>query len=375
MKVLQLTKFYPPVHGGIESVTRELTEGLNRAGWPTDVLCADLGPKSRFEPHAAGYSVMRAASLGRLLSASVSPMLAWHLRQQIDRYDLVHVHMPDPMAALALWASPLKVPLVVHWHSDVIRQRLSRRLYEPLQTWLLRRAGAVIATSQVYADASEPLRRFRHKLRIVPIGISDPRGRVRPDRVAEIRRRFGGRRLVFALGRLTYYKGFDLLIEAAAGLPDDVAVMIGGQGELAATLQERIAARGLLGRVALLGQVDDADLASHFDACDVFCLPSTERSEAYGVAMVEAMAMGKPVVSTDITGSGVAWVNPDGVTGLGVPVGDVAALAAALRRLLDDERRRATLGAAARRRFETELSAQVMVDRTIAVYQRLLGVG
>jgi glycosyltransferase involved in cell wall biosynthesis len=375
MRVLQISKFYPPVMGGIESVAWELTEGLNRSGVQADVLCSNQRPGTVRERVAGGYEVVRVGSWGMVLSTSIAPAMVWQLVRLAARHEVLHIHMPDPMAALALWAARPLAKVVVHWHSDVIRQRLALRAYAPLQNWLLRRADAIIATSAPYAAASAVLQPWRDKVCIIPIGISDNRSQACSQKAAALRQRFRGRNIVFALGRMTYYKGFDVLIDAAAMLPDDCVVVIGGDGELLEVYRTMVARRGLAGKVQLLGHINDDELASHFEACDVFCMSSTVRAEAYGVAMLEAMAMGKAIVATDIAGSGVPWVNEHGHTGLNVPAGHSAALAAALRQLLDDAPLRARLGAAARRRYEQDFDALHMTQRTLDLYRRLLPAG
>jgi rhamnosyl/mannosyltransferase len=358
--------------GGIEAVAWELTEGLNRAGVRTDVLCSSYRRSNTLQRLPAGYDVQRSASWGRLLSTSMAPSMLRHLRRMAVDRDVIHVHMPDPMAAAAVWAARPQAKVVVHWHSDVIRQRLALRLYEPLQRWLLQRADAVIATSQPYAESSAALQPWRDKVVVVPIGISDNRGAEISDKALALRRRFGDRRIVFSLGRMTYYKGFEVLIDAAATLPDDCVVLIGGDGELLDAYRARVRELGLLHKVHLLGHIKDHHLASHYEACDVFCMPSTVRAEAYGVAIVEAMVMAKPIVATDIPGSGVPWVNVHGETGFNVPVRDAAALASALRRLLDDEALRQRLGATGRQRYLREFDAGLMTQRTLELYSRLL---
>lgn len=373
MKVLQLSKFYPPVMGGIESVAWELTEGLNRRGVATDVLCSSHRPRSVHQVAPAGYRIVRAGTLGTLLSTSIAPPMVALIRRMAAHAEVVHLHMPDPMAAAAFWAARPRSALVLHWHSDVIRQRRAMRLYEPLQRWLLERADAVIATSEPYADASAALAPWRHKVAVIPIGISDNRPAACDLKAQALRQRYPGRRIVFALGRMTYYKGFDVLIDAAAQLPDDCVVLVGGDGELLADYRARVAARELADKVHFLGHVRDADLASHFHACDIFCMPSTVRAEAYGVAMLEAMVMGKPIVATDIAGSGVPWVNQHGRTGFNAPVRDPGSLAASLRRLLVDPGLREHLGAAARRRYEAEFRADRMTQRTLDLYRSLAG--
>lgn len=370
MRVLQVGKFYPPVRGGIETVMWELAEGLNQAGLRNDVLCANQRRVSSREHLAGGYDVVRAASFGMLLSTSMAPALAIELARLQRHYDVLHVHMPDPMAALAVAITRPTAPLVVHWHSDVIRQRRAMKFYEPLQRWLLRRADAIVSTSHQYADASVALRPWRHKVEVIPVGVTDRACGPGHADAAEVRARYGGRRIIFSLGRTTYYKGFEVLIEAAAHLPQCV-VLIGGEGELLSRHRALVEHMGLQDRVHMLGHVSDDDLPGYFEACNIFCMTSTVRAEAYGVAMVEAMARGKPVVATDILGSGVPWVNVDGETGFNMPVGQPLPLAATLTRLLEDPMLCAQLGAAARKRYLREFNATLMTRRTVALYERL----
>lgn len=372
MRVLQFSKFYPPVMGGIESVAFELTEGLHRRGIATDVLCADLTHRTRRERAPAGYQITRAGSLGKLLSTSMSPAMLIEARRLVDRYDIVHVQMPDPMAALALWYARPRGRLVVHWQSDVVSQQRALRLYQPLQHWLLRRADAIIATTPPYAASSPWLQPWRHKIHIIPIGISEHGVPPQPARVDALRARFGRRRIVFSLGRMTYYKGFDVLIEAAAQLSGDCVVVVGGGGELLDTYRQEVERRGLGDRLHFIGRVPDDDIAAWFAAADVFCLPSIVRAEAFGVVLLEAMALGRPLVTTDIAGSGVPWVNRHGETGLTVPVGDARALASALEAVLADPTLAQRLGRGARARFEQCFTADVMVDSMLQLYRRLL---
>jgi glycosyltransferase involved in cell wall biosynthesis len=191
----------------------------------------------------------------------------------------------------------------------------------------------------------------------------------RHRRAAEIRQRYG-KRLIFALGRHVYYKGFEYLIETMARIPD-ARLLLGSEGPLTPALRARAAALGLADHVVFLGRVPDDQLADHYFACDVFYLPSVEPSEAFSLGHVEAMARGRPVVCCEL-GNGVSYVNRHGETGLIVPPRDPAALAAALRELLDDPSRRDRLGrnAAQRVRSEFTLSAQCDAMRRNAVRVR-----
>lgn len=371
MRALHLTKFYPPVRGGIESVTHELVTGLNARGIATDVLCAHTGAHTRRETGPFGESIVRVASLGRVLSTSLAPMMIPELWRVHDGFDVLHVQLPDPVSSLAVWLARPKAKLVLHWQSDVINQTRALKLYEPLQRRILDRADAIIASSEVYANTSPWLAPYRRKVHVIPLGIRDPAPLTEAD-VRRVRERYRGRRLVFALGRMTYYKGFDVLIEAASKLEADTMVLVGGDGALLETYRSDVRRRGLEDRIAFLGPLEETEAVALFHACDVFCLPSIVRSEAFGIVILEAMAASRPVVSTDIPGSGVPWVNVHAVTGLNVPVRDSVALADALRRLLADAALRERMGRAARERYLREFTADKMVEATAALYDRLL---
>lgn len=371
MKVLQISKFYPPDHGGIESVARDLSAGFVRHGCEVEVLCAHKHWQHSDERDACGVRVTRAASLGMLQSTSMAPALPWLLWRRRGRADVVHAHMPDPLAALAIWFARPRGKVVLHWHSDVVRQRIARHVYRPLERWLLRRADAVIATSRAYADSSPVLRDVRDKVEVIPIGAHAPEA-PEPERVDLLRRRYGGRRLVFALGRMTYYKGWDVLIEAARHLPPDVVVAIGGGGPDLPRYRQRAEAAGVADRLQFVGPLSAASVEAHFALAQVFCMASTLRAEAFGVVALEAMARGVAVVATDIPGSGLGWLHQHGVTGLQVPPNDAVALAGALRRLLDDDELRAHCGAAGRARWLEHFTAETMADQTVALYRRLL---
>jgi rhamnosyl/mannosyltransferase len=375
MKVLQLSKFYPPAHGGIEAVARDLSAGLVAQGVQVQVLCAHHKLRHVDEHDALGVRVTRAASFGLFLSTSMAPLLPWLLRQRLrspgQAPDIVHVHMPDPLAAIAVWFARPRARVVLHWHSDVVRQRLSMALYRPLQRWLLKRADAVIATSPAYAQSSPVLREWLHKVVVIPLGAPPPQAPT-PQAVAGVRRRYGDRRLVLALGRMTYYKGYEVLIEAAALLPADVVVVAGGAGDRLAHYRRLAAQRGVAEKVRFVGRLPDHRVEAYFAAAEVFVQASTVRAEAFGVAVLEAMARGTPVVSTQIEGSGMPWLNQHGVTGLKVPPGDAQALAGAVQKLLDDAALRQRMGSAGRARWALHFSTETMCAATLALYRRLL---
>jgi rhamnosyl/mannosyltransferase len=375
VNTLQFTKFYPPVFGGIETATYELAEGLVARGIPTDVLCANTTRHTVRDRYGA-VEVVRAGAYAKLLSTSMAPALVSELARMRKQHDIIHVHLPNPMANLAVWLARPRGKLVLHWHSDIINQARAIKLYEPLQRWLLQRADAIIATSPPYAEGSPYLKPYLSKVHVVPLGIQPSRMEQPADALAQARRalrvRYGQRPLVFAIGRMTTYKGFEVLIDAANALAQDALVVVGGGGELLGAHQQQVRDRGLEQRIVFTGRLSDLDVSAHMAEASVFCLPSTNRAEAFGMVLLEAMLAGLPIVATEIAGSGVPWVNIHGETGLNVPVNQAAALAEAINHLLNDPTLARQYGDAGRRRLALHFTADRMAEQTIEVYRRIL---
>jgi len=371
MKILQFGKFYPPHIGGIEKVMFDLTEGLNRRGIHCDVLCSNKEPKY-IEDKSRGYSIIRTRSYGIYHSVSITPQIISKLRQVQDIYDVIHVHLPDPMAAVALFLCKPKAGIVLHWHGDVIRQRLLLPLYKPFQTWMLKRSDVIVATSPNYIEGSSTLAPYRARCHVVPIGVDISGISVLSGKVREIRERFKGKRIVFSIGRLTHYKGYEYLIEAAGYLGDDYVILIAGSGGLDKALTRRIRRLGLTGKVHMLGRVEYEDVGSYYEASDVFCLSSVSKNEGFGIVQVEAMLFGKPVVSTNIRGSGVMYANIDGETGLIVEPRDPQALAGAISRICSDPELYERLVAGGLKRASEVFTVDNMLNSTLEVYERVL---
>ncbi len=365
LKVLHVGKFYPPHYGGMESHLQTLCEELSKS-IDVEVLVASDHRRSERSTQG-GVKVARLATVLMLHGTPIVPLMARAMRRA--RPNLVHLHFPNPMAALACLMSRLDVPIVITWHSDVVRQRRAAMIVAPLLSLLLRRCAAIIVGSTAYIETSAVLNARRELCRVIPFGVRAGDFE-HPDaaRVAQLRRRYG-ERIVLGVGRLIYYKGFENLVRAMADVR--ASALIAGEGPLGGALAAEAAQLGVADRVVLLGRLDDDELKVCYHACDVFALPSVERSEAFGIVQLEAMACGKPVVNTSID-SAVPHVSLDGVTGLTVAPGDPAALAAALNALLDDRARRAAMGAAGRHRVREEYSAELMARRTLEVYREVV---
>jgi rhamnosyl/mannosyltransferase len=363
MRVLHIGKFYPRYFGGIETHIRLLSPDLGRS-IDVDVLVANDSRRTE-ECLLDGVPVTRAGTWFRFASTPFCPPMLRLVRN--TRADLIHLHLPNPAATMVCLANP-KLPLVVSYHSDTVRHPALARTFEPLLRRILQRSAAIIASSPNYVASSPVLSGYRQRCRIIPYGISaSDFDTCDPAAVARIREEHGGR-IVLAVGRLVYYKGFEHLVRAMKHVR--AKLLIVGHGPLRAALDKEVADCGVGDRVTLLGPRDD--VRPYYHAADVFSLPSISRTEAFGIVQLEAMACGKPVVNT-LLSTGVPSVSLNGVTGLSVPPADPAALADALNLLLDDPQLRMRYGRVARRRVEQEFSKELMTERVLRLYHEVLG--
>ena len=364
LRVLQLGKFYAPVHGGMESHLQTLCEGL-RQNVEVEALVSNTGSRTVRET-CNGVPVVRLARLFRVRSASINPSMLFEIRRHPA--EIVHLHWPNPMAAAAYLASGHRGRLVVTYHCDVVRQRVLRWLFNPLLTAVLRRACSIIVSSQELLESSPTLQPYRDRCRVIPLGVAkryflDPD----PAEVQQARLRFG-EELVLGVGRMVEYKGFEYLIRAIHGT--SARLLLIGRGPARRRLQRLVAQLKLQDRVCFLGELPEQQLRVLYHAADMLVLPSLDRSEAFGLVQAEAMAAALPVINTAL-GTGVPSVSLHEVTGLTVPPANAPALAQAIHRLLANKPYRGMLGLAARARAHQLFHSKTMCRRIHALYREM----
>ena len=368
MDILQLNKFYHPEVGGIEQVVRAVAEGMQRRGHESRVLVSV--PRGwGVEETVESVPVTRTASLGVARSVPLAPTYPLRLRQRSRGADVVHHHLPNPLSVVShLSTPPTDAPVVATYHSDIVRQRTALKLYRPLLRRFLDDVDHVFVTSPRLLEHSEHLAPYHGKASVVPLSVDiDDYGRYDgppaalpgdPDRPT----------LLF-VGRLSYYKGVEYLVDAMPSVEADL--LIGGRGDRRDELEAHVDRLGVADRVHFLGHVDEDRLHACYDRADVFVLPSVAPSEAFGIVQLEAMAHSTPVVNTDLP-TGVPWVSQDGETGLTVPPRDADALANAITALLDDPARRRRYGEAARDRVERQFGCERMLDTMEKRYRAIV---
>ena len=374
MRVLQFGRFWNAQYGGIERHVSLLGHGLAAQGVEVVNLVAASGRTWSDESQGL-YRLVQAPSFGEAHSMALSPALVFKALalHREKPFDIFHLHFPDPLSHLTSMLLPANVRRVITWHSDIIRQKRLLALYKPFQSRIVRQADALVAATQAHFDSSTQIPADVPALRrhVIPYGLDYAPLELNARTAAlrdELRHRAGGRGLVFALGRHVYYKGFDVLIDALKHT--DAFLILGGDGPLRPQLEQQAADLGFSDRICFAGRIPEQDLGAYFHACDVFCLPSVEQSEAFGLVQLEAMACGKPVVCTQLN-NGVNVVNVAGETGFAVPVRDALALGKCLARLLGDPVLRQRLGDQALEHTE-KYSVPSMTASHLRLYQDLL---
>lgn len=363
MRILEINKAYYPHVGGIESLVKQYSEEL---GAFDDIelrtlVCRDGRGITLYE-RINGVDLTRAGSLGTYFSCPLSFSFIRYFRKMAKNSDVVHINVPFPLADAALLLSGFKGKVIVSWHSDVVKQKKLMMLYKPLMLSMLRRADVILTATKGHIDGSEYLPQFRRKCRILPYGII-PENYLETERKPVLSDMLNDKNAVkvFFTGRLVYYKGVDVLLRAFRRVKN-CELFIAGTGVLEEKLRDYVLKHGLGEKVHFLGFLPEKELRQAYADCDIFVMPSTARSEAFGIVQLEAMIYGKPVINTSLP-SGVPYVSVHGKTGITVPPSDPKMLAAAINKLASDANLREKLGKNAVKRVKEHFNEKDVIQK------------
>jgi len=370
-RILVVNKLYPPFVGGVEKVAADIVDELSDRYDFHVLACQAKG--RRVVEKQGNVTVERCASWGVLRSVPISFDFVRRYRQLAPQFDLVHFHEPFPLGTLGGAVSGFKRG-VITFHSQVLRQRILKHAYTLLLKSLLRKVDAIMPTSPDLFKHAKILQPYRDKIHSVPLGIDASYLEVAADQTEEIQKvrdRITSDFMYLAVGRCVGYKGFGVLLEAFSKIPAGNLVIV-GDGPLRSELGQKAMDYGIADRVLFTGKISDRELAHFFHACDVFVLPSTMETEAFGLVQLEAMACGKPVINTNLK-TGVPYVSLDGETGITVPVGEPVPLANAMQQMQDNPQMRSLFGKNARLRFQNNFRRSHMASKVDNVYRHVLG--
>ncbi len=331
MRILQIGTYYLPHFGGIEKVEYDLSKILRKYGHETKLICFNDSPETVIDEYE-GQQIIRVGIKRVIASQAISFEYFSILKKIIKEFnpDVIHIHFPNPLIAFYLKLINPKCKITIHWHSDVIKQKVLKKFYTPLEQKMLKRADRIIATSQLYVDNSKSLEKFKNKVQIVPC-IVDSDFLDKRDLTAEkeIKSKYPNKKIIFFIGVHRLYKGIIHLVEAAEYLPDEYIVLIAGSGPLTTELKEYVANKHLT-NVEFLGRISEEEKRNYLYVAETFAFPSITKNEAFGIALAEALYCGTPAVTFYIEGSGVNYVNQKNISGIEVDKQDSKLYANAL---------------------------------------------
>ena len=369
MRILHFYKTsFPDTMGGIEQVINQIARGAVKLGVKTDVLSLtpDRIPRTI---EIDGYLAHRARLNLQIASTGFSASVFSPFVQLAKQADVIHYHFPWPFMDVVHFATRVKKPTVVTYHSDIIRQKYLLKLYRPLKNKFLASVDRIVATSPNYQATSDVLEKFSSKVSVIPIGL-DKTTYPQPTsgRMQFWSERFGPKFFLF-VGLLRYYKGLHILMEAAQGT--DYPIVIVGAGPVEQELKAQAAQLGLR-NIHFLGHLPEEDKAALLQLSYGVVFPSHLRSEAFGISLLEGAMYGKPMISSEI-GTGTTFINIEGETGLVVPPSDPAALRNAMQYLWDHPVEAAVMGKRAEERYWKYFTADQMVEAYVKLYRELAG--
>lgn len=367
MRVLHFYKTYlPDTIGGIEQVIYQIARGTAKHGITTDVLSLSPNLVDR-TVRIDGHLSHRARRSFQVASTAFSVSAFLRFYQLAQKADLIHYHFPWPFMDVVHFATRVRKPTVLTYHSDVIRQKRLLRLYRPLKHAFLGQMGRIVATSPNYLATSNVLGKFSDKVSVIPIGIDKSTyPHPAPERTQFWRDRMAPKFFLF-VGVIRYYKGLHILMEAAQGT--DYPIVIVGAGPIESELKAQ-AAQLNLQNIHFLGHLSDEDKVALLTLCYGVVFPSHLRSEAFGISLLEGAMYGKPMISSEI-GTGTTFINIGDETGLVVPPGDPLALRQAMKYLWEHPNEAAQMGKRAEERYWTHFTADEMSKAYVRMYREL----
>lgn len=367
MRVLHIFKTYlPDNYGGIEHVIYEIALGSTKIGINTDVLTLT---KKRGEPiiELDGHIVHRAHEDFNVASTGISLSIFRQFALLTKQADIVHYHFPWPMMDVLHFIMGLNKPSIVTYHSDIVKQQLLLKLYQPLRDRFLSSVDRIVVTSPNYLRSSDVLQKFHDKIDVIPIGLErSTYPEPEPLKLSSWRDKLGDEFFLF-IGVLRYYKGLHILLEAARECSSLIVIV--GAGPIESKLKAQ-ARKYRLSNVVFLGRVSDEDKVALLSLCFAVVFPSHLRSEAFGISLLEGAMFGKPMISSEI-GTGTTFINIEGETGLVIPPSDHQALSQAMQWLVSHPLEAKQMGKRGEKRYWQLFTADCMVKSYAKLYHAL----
>lgn len=367
MKILQVSKLYSPWIGGVETIVQQIVEGLNnKDNFKIEVLCIGTRKAKRTIDKVNGVKIWLAKSWGIFWGMPLSFDFFGFFKKLSRKVDIIAFHHPFPLGDLAIFLFKPKAKLIVHYHSDIVRQKILEVFFRPLIFNTLKRARKIVVSNPNLIKSSSYLQKFKNKCIVIPFGVDfkEIENNLNKQEIGRIREKYGN--FVLFVGRLSYYKGIYFLIEAMKNVGANLVII--GEGLEKEKLELKVKSLRLEDRIFFLPHQEKEKIINFYTTAKVFVLPSIYKSEAFGIVLIEAMACATPVISTEL-GTGTSWVNINGQTGLVVLPKNSQSLTQAIKKILRNKELAQKMGQNALRRTEENFTLQKMIKDYKRLYE------
>lgn len=367
MKILHIFKqYFPEKQGGVEETIRQISRFTAKQGISNKILT--VSPTA--DPGIIKYpeaTVVRYKTTLDKLSTPISFDFYSNFKTNISSSDILHFHFPWPFAELCALCNTIRKPSLVTYHSDIVKHKYLNKLYRPFSKMFLRKVDTIIATSENYLETSDDLRPFKSKCKVIHLAIDRERFEEVDEGILNAVRNEYGEDFFLFVGVLRSYKGLDYLLDAMKGLKQKLVIV--GKGSEEVRLKAKAKLSGL-DNVVFAGYIEDKILPAFYKLSRAFVFPSCNRSEAFGVSLLEASYFSKPMISTEL-GTGTTLVNRHKETGLVVAPRNVIELSDSLTFFSKNKQICEKYGRNAKKRFEKLFSLEAIGMKYLDTYNQL----
>lgn len=368
MKILHLGKYFYPYFGGIETVTTQIIANTKQEYQTTLIHFGT----NNLERKIKKVKQISCKVLFSIFSQPVSFKYITSTIREIPKSQIIHMHAPNPLAYIAYLACSNKqnTKLVIHWHSDIINKYFFYFLVKPFEDYILKHADYIIVTSRNYLNCSKPLQNYKKKVIVIPISV--PQKKITNKIKSRYEKKYSeltNKEIILFVGRFVSYKGIEYLINSAEFIDEKKLIIIAGSGQMKSTINNM--KKKFDKKIKVIQSPSNDEILYLYSISKLFCLPSINKAEAFGVVLIEAMSFNLPLITFKIKGSGVNFVNLNNKTGIVVQNINSKELGKKINALLNAKTLLKKYRLQSKQRYEQVFSEKVFCKNINKLYKRI----